>query len=70
MIANEFEQIVDNFNHLDLDNQEYLFNIFQKQIIEKKRANLIDDINKAENNILAGIFKTGSVEELLADIEN
>ncbi|MBM2814067.1 MAG: hypothetical protein HW421_829 [Ignavibacteria bacterium] len=66
----ELNIIVDQFNQLEYENQEFLVDIFQKQIIEKKREKLIHEIELAESNIKAGKFKRGSVDELMRDLED
>ena len=70
MLASNLNNIVESFNKLDLDNQEYLYEIFHNQIIEKKRLAIINDIKESENNINSGSFKKGSVYDLLAELEN
>jgi len=70
MLASNLNNIVESFNKLDLDNQEYLYEIFHNQIIEKKRLVLINDIKESEKNISSGSFKKGSVYDLLAELEN
>ena len=70
MIDNPLDVIIEKFNTLDLDNQEYLFDILHKQIIDKKREQLIEDIRIAELNFASGNFKRGSVSDLISEIEN
>ena len=69
MYISDFEEIVNKFQTLEIDEQEYLNDIFQKQIVERKREQLILDIKIAEENIERGDYKKGTVDEFLAELE-
>lgn len=70
MLTLELDSIVDKFNELDLDNQQYLLDLFQKQINEKKRLDFIKEIELAELNIQSGNFKVGTLDDFLAELDN
>jgi hypothetical protein len=70
MLTLELDSIVDKFNELDLDNQQYLVDIFQKQINEKKRLDFIKEIELAELNIKSGNFKVGTLDDFLVELDH
>ena len=70
MLTLELDSLVDKFNELDLDNQQYLVDLFQKQINEKKRLDFIKEIELAELNIKSGNFKVGTLDDFLAELDN
>jgi hypothetical protein len=70
MLTLELDSLVDKFNELDLDNQQYLLDLFQKQINEKKRLDFIKEIELAELNIKSGNFKVGTLDDFLAELDD
>ena len=58
------------FNSLGLEEKEYLLKIFKKQIIENRRNKLLKEVREAEIEYKKGNVKSGSVEDLMKDLEN
>ena len=69
MSTSELDNIVTKFNTLMLDDKKYLVKIFKKQIIELKREELLNDIKAAEEEYRLGKIKSGTVSDLLKDIQ-
>ena len=66
----QLDNIVEEFSQLNLENQEYIINIFQNQIREKKRDGFLAEVSQAESNFANGNYKSGSIDDLLADIDD
>lgn len=66
----QLDNIVEEFSQLNLENQEYIVNIFQNQVREKKREIFLQEVQVAENNFASGNFKSGSIDDLLMDIDD
>ncbi|OGU40340.1 MAG: hypothetical protein A2X61_11015 [Ignavibacteria bacterium GWB2_35_12] len=68
MNKNDINTIVEDFSTLDIESQEYLVDIFQKQVNQSKREKLINAVREAEVNYNAGNVKHGSVQDLMKDL--
>ncbi len=64
----QLDNIVEAFSQLNLENQEYIINIFQNQIREKKRDGFLAEVSQAVNNFANGNFKSGSIDDLLENL--
>jgi hypothetical protein len=49
---------------------EYVATIIQKQLIELKRENLAARVLEAKRNYVQGLTKSGSLKELMEDLES
>jgi hypothetical protein len=65
----DINQIIETFENFELDEKEYLVDIFTKEIREEKRDSLYRRYLEAKENRVEGKVKTGSVEDLKADLE-
>jgi len=66
----QLDNIVEEFSQLNLENQEYIVNILQNQVREKKREIFLAEVTQAESNFKNGSFKSGNIDDLLADIDD
>jgi hypothetical protein len=57
-------------DRLDLDDQQYLQEIVQRRIIDARRNALVRRARQALVNERKGLCKSGSVKELLADLND
>ena len=57
-------KIIEEFNHLPLDDKEYAVEVIRKQLIEAKRA------KEAMVNFRKGNSKIGDIKELYKDLES
>jgi len=66
----QLDNIVEEFSQLNLENQEYIINIFQNQIREKKRDGFLAEVSQVESNFANGNYKSGTIDDFLADIDD
>ena len=64
------DQVIEEFNTLIPEEQEFVINIFQKIIIESRREALSKVSKKAVANLKAGRVKKGAAKDLYKDLEN
>ena len=62
--------LLDEFQKLPLDDKEYLAEIMLKQIREMKREFLVTRVNEARGNYNQGKCKSGTLKDLMEDLEN
>ena len=68
-INSEINQIIEKFELFELDEKEYLVDIFTKELREEKRDRIYERYLEAKENRLKGKVKVGNVEDLKADLE-
>jgi len=69
-MSSSINALVDEFQQLTLDDQEYVAEIITKQLLEFRREHLADRIVEARASYKAGKTKSGSFDELMEDLEN
>jgi hypothetical protein len=65
----DINRMVESFEHLDLEEKEYLVDIFAKEVREQKREQIFERYLEAKANREAGKVKVGDVRDLMADLE-
>jgi hypothetical protein len=63
-------KIIEEFNHLPLDDKEYAVEVIEKQLIEAKRAAIAKRAKEAMVNLRKGNSKIGDIKELYKDLES
>jgi hypothetical protein len=63
-------EVLEETEHLDLDDREYLLDILSKRLVELKRQMLSHRIKEAEKAYKAGKVKTGKLDDLWKDLNN
>ncbi len=63
-------KIIEEFNHLPLDDKEYAIEVIRKQLIEAKRAAIAKRAKEAMVNFRKGNSKIGDIKELYKDLES
>jgi hypothetical protein len=63
-------KFLESFNYLTLDENEYVLDIFKKQIIELKRADISQRSKEVKSNLKKNKVKSGGFDELYKDLEN
>ena len=63
-------KVIDDYQRLSIEDMEYVASIIQKQLIELKRENLAARVQEAKSNYVQGLTKSGSLKELLKDLES
>jgi hypothetical protein len=62
--------VLNDFEKLDDNDKEFFLELATKQLTELKRKKLVDSVREAEQNYKAGNIKSGSVDDLLKDLDN
>ncbi len=62
--------ILEKFDSLNIEDQESILEIEKKRLIQKKRAQLVEEVREAEKDYEAGKYIEGDVETLMKAIEN
>jgi hypothetical protein len=60
--------VLEYVDKLDSDDQQYLSELLHKRLIDSKRAAIAKRARQAKENERKGRCKTGSVKDLLADL--
>jgi len=60
--------ILEYVKKLDIDDQQYLQEIIQRRIAEAKRAVIVSRAKKAKGNVRKHVCRSGSANDLLADL--
>jgi hypothetical protein len=63
-------KIIEEFNHLPLDDKEYAVEVIGKQLIEAKRVAIAKRAKEAMVNFRKGNSRIGEVKELYKDLES
>ena len=63
-------KIIEEFNHLPLDDKEYAVEVIEKQLIEAKRAAIAKRAKEAMVNLRKGNSRIGDIKELYKDLES
>ena len=63
-------KIIEDFNHLPLDDKEYSVEVIRKQLIEAKRVAIAKRAKEAMANLRKGNSKIGNIKELYKDLES
>jgi len=63
-------KIIEEFNHLPLDDKEYAVEVIEKQLIEAKRAAIAKRSKEAMVNLRKGNSRIGDIKELYKDLES
>ncbi|MBU4228516.1 hypothetical protein KKA86_06670 [bacterium] len=62
--------MIEEFNHLPLDDKEYAVEVIEKQLIEAKRAAIAKRSKEAMVNLRKGNSRIGDIKELYKDLES
>ena len=62
-------KLIEDFNHLPLDDKEYAIDVIKKQLIDAKREAIARRAKEAMAPLRKGMTKTGTVKELYKDLE-
>lgn len=63
------KKVIEDFNHLPIEEKEYALEIVKKQMIETKREIIAKRAKEATSNYKKGSIKAGDVKELYKDLE-
>ncbi|MCP5106195.1 MAG: hypothetical protein GY950_22605 [bacterium] len=68
--TNEINRMIEQFEHFELDEKEYLVDIFSKELREEKRERIYLRYLESKANREKGNVKTGDILDLRADLED
>lgn len=63
-------KVIEEFNHLKVEDKEYVAALINKQLIDAKREKLAHRGKAATENLKSGKVSEGTVEDLYRDLEN
>jgi hypothetical protein len=63
-----FHKVLNDIDHLSLDEQETLVDIVRKRLAEKRRRQIIADVNDGEKEFEAGRLKPATVSEIMREM--
>ena len=65
-----FEEVLEAIETLSLEDQEILREILHRRIVERRREELVQDVQRARQEFQAGQCRPVTPEELLNEIES
>jgi hypothetical protein len=68
-MSGKLNNILEEFDSLSLEEQETILEIEKKRMIERKRKQLMKDVEEAEQEFKSGNLKPESVEEIMKAID-
>jgi len=63
-------EVLDEMEHLDMDDKEYVLSILSKRLVELRRAKLSNRVKEAEVNYETGNVKSGDLKDLWEDLND
>jgi hypothetical protein len=70
MTHTQLSDTIENFDALNLEDKEFALEIFEKNVRESKREQLIKRVKEANQNYKTGTVKKGNLKDLFEDLEN
>ena len=68
MIQTTFAEILEAADQLPLEDQENLIDILQKRLRDRRRANLVKDVQEAQKEFAEGKCQPVTPEQLMEEI--
>jgi hypothetical protein len=69
MSDSNVNKVIEEFSHLPPEDKEYVADIIRKQLIEMKRETLVKRVQEAKANLEKGEVKTGTIKDLMEDLD-
>ena len=63
-----FQNLIESIETLSIEDQDYLFDLFRKRRIEKRRSEIADKAQAILTDLQEGKAKIGTVDDLIADL--
>jgi hypothetical protein len=70
MNSSNINKVIEEFSHLPPEDKEYVAEIIRKQLIEAQRNRLAERAQEARLNLEMGSVKTGTLEDLMEDLDS
>jgi hypothetical protein len=68
MGTSALNRVIEDFELLPIDDKEYAFAIFTKQLIEAKREAIAKRTKEAVTNLRKGAIQKGTIKDLMKDL--
>ena len=65
-----FQKAIEILESLTLEEQEVMVNILQNRIKQQRRAQLVNAVNESRQEYAQGKIKTGSIVDLLGELDS
>jgi hypothetical protein len=65
-----FQDLIEAVESMPLDDQSMLVELINKRIIEKRRSELVDEVQEARREFKKGEVKRGTLEDLMKDLND
>jgi len=65
-----FQQAIETVEALSLEDRAILLDILQKRLIQQRRERLLQEVAEARGDYAKGNVRRGSVNDLLAELDN
>jgi len=62
------ENVLEDIEHLNIEDQKYIVELISKRLIDKKREEISRRAKESEKNYKKGKFKMGNIEDLWEDL--
>jgi len=69
MNNSNINKVIEGFSHLQPEDKEYVAEVIRKQLIEVKRDRLAERAREAKMNFEGGAVKTGTLNDLMEDLD-
>lgn len=66
--APRFEALLESVEALSVEEQELLIDLVHRRLVERRRAEITVNITKAQEEYQAGKVQRGTVDELIAEL--
>ena len=66
----KFNEILEQIDTLPCDDQEMLIDLVKRRLVERRREEIADNIVKAHQEYQSGEVFRGSVEDVIAELNN
>ena len=69
MSTTALNKLIEDFNHLPMDDKEYAVDVIKKQLTEARRDAIAKRAKEAMANLKKGAIRKGTVQDLYKDLE-
>jgi ribosomal protein S1 len=69
MSTTALNKLIEEFDHLPMDDKEYAVDVIKKQLAEAKRGAIARRAKEAMANLKKGAIRKGTVQDLHKDLE-
>ena len=69
MSTTALNKLIEDFDHLSMDDKEYAVDVIKKQLAEAKRGAIAKRAKEAIANLKKGAIRKGTVQDLHKDLE-